>query len=178
VVKRFWREPLVHFVLLGAALFAAFDVAGKRPQGVPAKIVVTQGQIAAMNAEFARTWQRPPTPQELDGLIGDRIREEVYCREAVALGLDKDDAVIRRRLRQKLEFVSEDAASALEPTDDDLRGYFRAHPDSFRGADGGVAEFADVRDAVLREWTSAKRIEADDAYYQGMLRKYTVVVQR
>ncbi len=177
-MKSFWREPLVHFVLLGAALFAAFDVAGKRLPDAPAKIVVTQGRIAAMNAEFTRTWQRPPTPGELDGLIRDRVREEVYCSEAVALGLDKDDAVIRRRLRQKLEFVSEDAVSALEPTDDELRGYFRAHPDSFRGADGGVAAFADVRDAVLREWTSAKRIEADDAYYQSMLKKYSVVVER
>jgi hypothetical protein len=178
VVRRFWREPLVHFLLLGAALFVAFDVAGKRPQDAPARIVVTQGQIAAMTAEFTRTWQRPATPEELDGLIRDRVREEVYCREAVALGLDKDDAIIRRRLRQKLEFVSEDTASALEPSDDDLRAYFSAHPESFRGADGRVPPFADVRDAVVREWMSAKRLEADDAYYQTMLKKYSVVVER
>ena len=81
---------------------------------------------------FSRTWQRPPTGEELRGLVRERVRDEVYCREAMALGLDKDDTVIRRRLRQKMEFVSDDIALQNEPTDADLTAYQQAHPDAFR----------------------------------------------
>jgi len=83
-------------------------------------------------SNFSKLWQRPPTDGELNSLINDRVREEIATREAMALGLDKDDVVIRRRLRQKLEFVSEDTAAQVEPTEADLTAYLNAHPDSFR----------------------------------------------
>jgi hypothetical protein len=113
-MKRFLKEPLVHFLLLGGALFFAFGLFGKPTGGPAGAIVVTQGQIASIASGFALTWQRPPTQEELDGLIEDRVREEVYCREAMALGLDKDDTIIRRRLRQKMEFLSADDAVEAE----------------------------------------------------------------
>ena len=81
---------------------------------------------------FSRTWQRPPTREELDGLIRDRVRAEVYCREAVAMGLDRDDPVIRRRLQQKLEFVTNDIAALAEPTDAQLAEYLKTRADRFR----------------------------------------------
>ena len=65
-------------------------------------------------------------------MIQDRVREEVYCREAIALGLDRDDTVIRRRLRQKMEFVSDDVAAQAAPTDAELNAYLQAHPETFR----------------------------------------------
>jgi hypothetical protein len=80
---------------------------------------------------FSRTWQRPPTREELEGLIRDRVRAEVYCREAVAIGLDQDDPVIRRRLQQKLEFVTNDVAALAEPTDAQLAEYLKSHADHF-----------------------------------------------
>jgi len=131
-MKRILREPLLHFLLLGAGLFVAYGLVSKRTNGEPGKIVVTQGQIASLAEGFTRTWQRPPTSEELEGLVRDRVRDEVYCREAVALGLDKDDTVIRRRLRQKMEFVSDDIAAQTEPTDADLTAYLQAHPEAFR----------------------------------------------
>jgi hypothetical protein len=93
---------------------------------------VTQGQIENLVSGFAKAWQRPPTSEELAGLVRDLVREEVYCREAIALGLDKDDTVIRRRLRQKMEFISDDIAAMPEPTDADLNAYLQAHTDRFR----------------------------------------------
>ena len=78
---------------------------------------------------FTRTWQRPPTREELEGLIRDRVREEVYYREALALGLDKDDMVIRRRLRQKMEFVTDDVV-ARGSTDRRGVGCVSEHPPS------------------------------------------------
>jgi hypothetical protein len=84
-----------------------------------------------MATTFARVWQRPPTDDELEGLVRDYIREEVYYREAVVMGLDRDDSIVRRRLQQKLEFVSEGAASA-EPTEEELKAYLAAHAGDFR----------------------------------------------
>jgi thioredoxin-like negative regulator of GroEL len=95
---------------------------------------VSSGKIEQMAAIFARTWQRPPSPRELKGLIDDFVTEEMYVREALALGLDIDDTVIRRRLRQKMEFMTSADIDALTPTDADLQAYLDAHPDAFSEA--------------------------------------------
>jgi hypothetical protein len=93
---------------------------------------VTQGQVEHLAIGFAKTWQRPPTKAELKSLIDEWVREEIAAREAIALGLDKDDTVIRRRLRQKLDFVSDDIATQPGPTDADLHAYLKSHPEAFR----------------------------------------------
>lgn len=131
--KSFLREPLVHFLLLGAALFG-LD-AWLRPAAAPAgvtEIVVSEARIRNLEQNFRRTWQRPPTREELDGLIESHVREEVLYREAMALGLDRDDTIIRRRLQQKMEFVSEGAAASVQPTDEDLARYLAANAEAFR----------------------------------------------
>ena len=132
LMKNLMREPLVHFLLLGALIFGAFKIIS-RETIEPGMILITQGRIESLEIAFSRTWRRPPTASELEGLIRDYVREEVFAREAVALGLDKDDTIIRRRLRQKLEFVSEDVAAHAEPTDEQLRAYLKEHADAFRG---------------------------------------------
>ena len=130
-MKRLIREPFLHFLLLGALIFIGHRFLSKRDDDLPKKIVITQGQITSMMIGFSRTWQRPPTREELERLIRDRVREEVYSREAVAMGLDQDDPVIRRRLQQKLEFVTDDVAALAEPTDAELAAYLKAHADVF-----------------------------------------------
>jgi hypothetical protein len=124
LIRKFLREPLVHFLALGAALFFLYSVVGNRNELQSEKIVVTSGKIDQIITTFSRTWQRPPSPEELNGLIEDDIREEVISREAMAMGLNKDDTIIRRRLRQKFEFLMEDAETASEPTDQDLQSWF------------------------------------------------------
>ncbi len=131
-LKRLLKEPLLHFLFLGIVLFVVYGFVSKRGNDEPGEIVVTQGQIEHLAIGFAKTWQRPPTEQELAGLIRDHVREEVLYREALAVGLDKDDTVIRRRLRQKMEFISDDIAAQIEPTDADLNAYLQLHPDKFR----------------------------------------------
>jgi hypothetical protein len=130
-MKRILREPLLHFLLLGAAIVAAYSLMSNGTGGDPGKIVVTQGRLAAMREVYIRTWQRAPTREEWEGLIRDRVQEEVYYREALALGLDKDDLVIRRRLRQKMGFVSQDLAAPAEPSDEALQAYPNAHAATF-----------------------------------------------
>jgi hypothetical protein len=131
-VKRILKEPLLHFVLLGAAIFIAYGLVSPPGSGAPGTVVVTAGRVEHLAAGFEKTWQRRPTDEELKSLIDDWVREEVATREALALGLDKDDTVIRRRLRQKLEFVSDDLVAQTEPSDADLNAYLQSHRESFR----------------------------------------------
>jgi len=133
MLTRIAREPLVHFAILGALLFAFAGRSGTE-RDRERRIVVTRGQIEQLATTFTRTWQRPPTRAELDGLIDDWVRTEVAYRQALALGIDEGDTVVRRRLRQKLEFLTEDATAA-EPTDAQLAAYLEAHADEFRSPD-------------------------------------------
>jgi len=134
LIARLLREPLVQFLALGAVLFALYGVAGKRNAEAPDKIVVSASRVANLADGFARTWRRPPSEQELQGLIEDYIRDEVFYREGRAAGLDRDDVVIRRRVRQKMEFLAEDM-SVPEPSDEQLAAYLASNPERFRAED-------------------------------------------
>lgn len=275
-MRRWLREPLLHFLLLGLAIFGAYRLLGADEQP-PSSIVVTEGIINGQIESFSRTWLRPPTPQEVEELIREYVREEVYYREGLALGLDRDDTVIRRRLKQKLEFVAEAAGIAAAPTEEDLRAYLDQRLDAYRtdtrlsfvhvflnaerrgdavvpdaarllaglqssqnaidpaalgdptmlerqfedvplrdvaaqfgdefadrvaelpvgqwqgpiesgyglhlvrvGArtDGRAPELDEVRDTLRRDWLNERRIAANEAYYQSLLQRYTVTVER
>jgi hypothetical protein len=126
------REPLLHFLLLGAAVFAAYGPISKHSAEKPGEIVVTQGKIENLVTGFTRTWQRPPTQEELEGLVRDYVREEVAYREALVMGLDRDDTIIRRRLRQKWEFLNNNLATQMAPTDADLEAFLKSHPGDFK----------------------------------------------
>jgi hypothetical protein len=132
MIKRLSGEPLVQFLILGALLLFVSNLVNRRTSGDTRKIVITPGQVEHLEESFARAHQRPPDEEELKGLIRDFVHEEVYYREALALGLDRDDAPIRQRLRQKMEFISEDVAAQVEPTENQLRDYLNAHPEKFR----------------------------------------------
>ena len=122
----------MHFLALGALVFFLFHLTTDRGETQDGKIVVTRGKVEQLVTGFSRTWQRLPTQEELDGLVEDSIREEVLYREALAMRLDKDDTIVRRRMRQKLEFLTEDTAAAAPSTDADLQGWLDKHPDKFR----------------------------------------------
>jgi len=131
VIRRLLGEPLLHFLLIGVALFMLYGALNRGRSDAPRDIVVTEARVEALADSFATVWMRPPTPEEVKGLVDDYVAEEIYYREAIAMGLDQDDTVIRRRLRQKMEFISEDAAAAAEPTDAELQAYLAAHPEKF-----------------------------------------------
>jgi parvulin-like peptidyl-prolyl cis-trans isomerase-like protein len=133
-MNRWLREPLFHFLLIGLAVFGLNAVFASRREGGRSsdrEIAVSQGQMKSMEEMFRRQWGRPPSADELQGLVNDYVREEVLMREAIALGLDRDDAVVRRRLAQKMEFLSEDAVSVMQPREADLRAYMAQHPKDF-----------------------------------------------
>jgi hypothetical protein len=130
-MKSLMREPLIHFLFIGAALFLLFEVFDDPAGPQSNRVVITNGQIEFLKASFARTRQRSPTEQELQGLINGHVREEIFYREALALGLDKDDTVIRKRLNQKLELMSDDLAGIIVPSDEQLQEFIETHTESF-----------------------------------------------
>ena len=131
-MTRWLKEPLVQFLLIGVAIFGLNAVLMDRDERTgDHEIRVTQGRIQSLIETFRRQWSRPPSQDELNGLVNDFVREEALMREAMALGLDHDDVIVRRRLAQKMEFLAEDAASVMEPTDLDLRTYLVEHPQVF-----------------------------------------------
>lgn len=276
-MRKLLKEPLLHFIVLGALLFGVYAWMNRGVQPQAGQIVVMQGQIKNLRVSFNRIWQRPPTPSEMDGLIRDFIREEVLAREAMKLGLDRDDIVIRRRLRQKMEFIANDLAAPADPTEAELEAFLAKHPERFRikprltvrqvylnprqrgdamqrdagrllvelNRPGKTADFrmlgdatllnselvdvpasevdrqfgkefaqrvenvptgrwegpvasdygehlvfvaqrtpgrmpalAEVREEVAREWTDAKRHESNEQFYQALLKRYTVTIER
>jgi hypothetical protein len=132
-VKRLLREPLLHFLLLGVALFAiSLLVSPSTGKTSPNRqIVLTLDDLRQLQIGFAAQWQRPPTQQEMMGLLENRIREEILYREALAMGLDKDDTIVRRRMAQKMEFLAEDVAAAHEPSAAELKAWFAKNTQMF-----------------------------------------------
>src|SRR5262245_57320238 len=130
-MKAALREPLLHFLALGALLFLYFEWRGGGSGPGGTRIVITEGIVRSLSSGFVRTWMRPPTPDELKGLVDEYVKEEIATREAAAMGLDRDDTVIRRRLRQKLEFLAEDAEEQAPPSNAELERWLAAHPEAF-----------------------------------------------
>lgn len=125
------REPLVHFLIAGFMLFVFFAWRGSEVDPESRTITVSEPQVTKLVAGWQQTWQRPPTPQELDGLIRDHIREEVLYREGLRLGLDKDDTVVRRRIRSKMEFLVDARTEAQLPDDAQLQVWLDRNPQKY-----------------------------------------------
>jgi hypothetical protein len=164
----FCREPLVHFLAIGAGFFLLWHCVGAQPQ----RILITPARVERLAQQWTKTHLRPPSAEELAGLVEQEIDEEFLYWEAVAMGLDRDDLVIRRRLAVRMEFLTDDLARAANPSDEQLQAFLRRHPDklnveplttfaqvyidrSKRGA-GAAAEverlLALLRDRVSSDW--------------------------
>jgi peptidyl-prolyl cis-trans isomerase C len=122
---KIFREPLLQFFIIGLFIYGAYGLYGVSTDDVEANIIVVdENRIQAFTSSWQSRWKRLPTEQELNGLINQYIREDIFYREAVAMGLDKDDPITRRRLAQKLEFLSKDIAALKEPEQGELEQYF------------------------------------------------------
>lgn len=131
LAKPWLREPLFHFLLIGAALFALYAWVNPGALRDGNTIIVSQSRLEALSARFQRAWNRPPSSEELQQLVDNFIVEEIFYRQALELGLDGNDEVIRRRLRQKMELLMADSAELLKPTDRQLTDFLQQHPDRF-----------------------------------------------
>lgn len=132
-LKRAAREPLVHFMAIGAALFVVNGLINGPDEGPEGEVVVvSEGRVMQIAQSFVLLAGRAPTRDELQSLVDDFVSEEVGYREAIAMGLDADDTIVRRRMRQKIEFMIEDGAASEAPSEADLQAWLDAHPEKFR----------------------------------------------
>jgi len=133
LARRVLKEPLTHFLLIGVALFAvnAFVQRGASESNAPKQIVLTLDDLQQLEMVFQSQWRQQPTPEQFDALVETKVKEEVLYREALALGLDKDDEIVKRRMAQKMQFVAEDVANAHEPDAAVLRSWFAANSAKF-----------------------------------------------
>jgi hypothetical protein len=132
LLLRLLREPLLHFLAIGGLIFVVYTAINDRGEAPADVIVITPERIDQLAAGFNSVWMRMPNDDELDALIDEEVREEVYYRGALALGLDRDDAIVRRRMRQKMEFLLDTGAYLREPAVGELEAYFAANEDFYR----------------------------------------------
>lgn len=127
------RDPLAHFMVLGAVMFGVYQLLQpeKDRAGAPTEIRLTVDDLAQLVIGFEAQWNRPPTQDEFNAVLEDRVRQDILYREALALGLDKEDTIVKRRMAQKMQFLAEDVAAAREPTDDELRAWFADNGELF-----------------------------------------------
>jgi parvulin-like peptidyl-prolyl isomerase len=132
-MKRLLREPLFHFLLLGGLLFAGYYYFQPDRGGKPSshQIALTLEELNQLNLYFQSQWRRPPTMEEFNRLVESKVQEEILYREALAIGLDKDDVIVKRRMAQKMQFLAEDVAAAREPTTAELKGWYEKNSARF-----------------------------------------------
>nr|WP_010131044.1 peptidylprolyl isomerase [Microbulbifer agarilyticus] len=127
-MKLHWiKDPSVQFALIGALLFGVSSIFQGGSFSADEEIVISEARIRNISSIFERGWQRPPSDRELQRLIEEYVREEVLYREALNMGLDQNDAVIRRRLRTKMEFLAKDLVDAIEPSEQILQQFHQAN---------------------------------------------------
>ena len=135
-ITRLTREPLIHFAVIGACIYLLYGFYGpQESQELERTVTISAGEVTWLEESWAKRWNRPPTPVERQGLIDQYVRETVLYREALAMGLDKDDTIVRRRLAQKLEFLSQDLIRPSPPSEAELLAYFEAHSERYRPPD-------------------------------------------
>ena len=132
-IKRWLREPLLHFLLIGIAVFAVYAYAHRGRGGFESsrQITLSLDELGQMDMYFESQWHRQPTPAEFQAMVEDKVREEVLYREALAMGLDKDDTIVKRRMAQKMQFLAEDVAAAHEPSTAELKAWFEKNGNKF-----------------------------------------------
>lgn len=153
LLGRIRREPLVHFLLIGLLLFVLYGaLGGGRDDRV---VLVNDNIVTTLNAQFQRTWHRPPTDAELKALVDSYIRDEIFYREGLALGLDRDDPTIKRRVSQKFATIAEESEAAKPPGEADLQRWLDEH--AGRYAEPALITF----DQIAFEPTSSSDSETD-----------------
>ena len=172
------REPLVHFLVLGGLIYLAYGWLGADDEGPDENTIsITSADVQMLTDQWTRLWQRPPTEEELQGVIRDWVRTQVLYKEAIAMGLDQGDLVIERRLAQKLELLAKGLITPEEPTDDVLMAWYEKNIDDFTDPtlytmtqvffdpDQRDAATIEEADATLAELRAMDEIPADLSAY-------------
>ena len=130
------KNPLFHFFILGLLIYVIYGLFGAKEYSDSERtIVVTPATIEWLQDSWQKRWNRLPTEQEMEGLINQYVRESILYQEALELGLDKNDVILRRRLAQKFEFLTDDLINVPPPSEEELAVYFKDNIDKYKTPD-------------------------------------------
>ena len=178
IFSKLLKEPLLHFLLIGVGLFFLFAQLNSEEEVSNAqKIIINKSKIDVLSGIFMEENSIPPTEKEIQELLENNIREEVLSREAIAIGLDKDDRVIRHRLAQKMQYLFEDVAMVEEPSDKLLKAYFQENKASFSDEQGTEnIEYSKIKQQVKRKWLIEKQKHENEIFYQDLKSHYRIIL--
>ena len=129
-MKKILKEPFFHFILIGIALFIRYGMVNKQSSSKNT-ILINDFDVSSIIASWEMQWKRPPTEKELQNLIAQNIKQEIFYQEALNMNLDHNDEIIKRRLSQKMQFLSNNIAAMVEPSDKDLKAYYKEHSNKY-----------------------------------------------
>lgn len=175
IFSKLLKEPLLHFLLIGVGLFFLFSQlnSDEEPSNTQ-QIIINKSKLEVLSGTFMEENSIPPTDKEIQELLENDIREEVLSREAIAIGLDKDDRIIRHRLAQKMQYLFEDVAMVDEPSDEVLKAYFQENKASFNNEEG--TEYSKVKQQLKREWLAKEQQKENKIFYEDLKSRYEIIL--
>ncbi len=175
IFSKLLKEPLLHFLLIGIGLFFLFSQLNSDEEASDTQqIIINKSKLEVLSGAFMEENNIPPTDKEIQELLENDIREEVLSREAIAIGLDKDDKIIRHRLAQKMQYLFEDVAMVDEPSDEVLKAYFQENKASFNNEEG--TEYSKVKQQLKREWLAKEQQKENKIFYEDLKSRYEIIL--
>jgi hypothetical protein len=170
------KEPLIHFVLIGAGLFLLFAQLNSEEEVDTSKqIIINKAKLNMLSSAFMKDNGREPTDKEMAELLEKSIREKILYKEAMAIGLDKDDIVIQHRLAEKMKYLFEDITVVEDPTDEILKVYFQENIEKFKDKDGNIPKFDDIKYKLTNKWIADKQKKENKAFYDNLKSQYKII---
>ena len=178
ILSKLLKEPLVHFLLIGVGLFFLFSQLNSEEEvNETQQIIINKSKLEVLSGTFMEENGIPPTDKEIQALLENNIREEVLSREAMAMGLDKDDRIIRHRLAQKMQYLFEDVAMVEEPSDEVLKAYFQENKGSFNNEEGTEdLEYSKLKQLVKRKWLEKEQQKENEIFYEDLKSRYEIIL--
>lgn len=175
IFTKLLKEPLLHFLLIGVGLFFLFSQLNSDEEASDTQqIIVNKSKLEVLSSTFMEENSIPPTDKEVQELLENYIREEVLSREAIAIGLDQDDRIIRHRLAQKMQYLFEDVAIVEEPSDEVLKAYFQENKTSINNEND--TEYSKVKQQVKSEWLAKEQQKENKIFYEDLKSRYEIIL--
>ena len=173
------KEPLIHFLLIGAGLFVLFAQLNSEKEIDNSKqIIINKSKQNMLSTTFVKDNGREPTDKEMEELLEKSIREKILYNEAMAIGLDKDDKVIEHRLAEKMKYLFEDITVVEDPSDEILKIYFQDNKEEFKDEDGNEPKFDDIKYKLRNKWIAKKQQKENEAFYNNLKSQYKIIIEK
>jgi len=173
------KEPLIHFLLIGAGLFVLFAQLNSEEELDNSKqIIINKTKQNTLSTTFVKDNGREPTDKEMEELLEKSIREKILYNEAMAIGLDKDDKVIEHRLAEKMKYLFEDITVVEDPSDEILKIYFQDNKEEFKDEDGNEPKFDDIKYKLRNKWIAKKQQKENEAFYNNLKSQYKIIIEK